>query len=211
MPNNLFIVGAGGFGREVYYWAKDINCKGARWNDIKFLDYDNSALDLYNMSHLLLGSEDDYSFTADDYVVCAVADPLRKLQIYSKLNRRGVNITSLIHPTVVLGGNNRIGKGVILCPGVVITTNVIINDYVSINCLTSVGHDVVIGIGSTINGHCDITGNVSIEEGVFIGSSASILPGATVGRYSIVGAGSLVLNKVKENTTVFGVPSKRIE
>jgi len=45
---------------------------------------------------------------------------------------------------------------------------------------------------------------------VFMGSHASVLPGAVVGDYARVGAGSVVLRKVRPYTTVMGVPAQEI-
>ena len=41
---NLIIIGAGGCGREVLQWAKDINEKGKQWNIKGFIDDDINAL-----------------------------------------------------------------------------------------------------------------------------------------------------------------------
>ncbi len=210
MNKRLLIIGAGGFGREVYQWAKHVNLDNGQWDEILFLDKDQNALDDFNMSHLLIGFEDEFEFTERDFVVCAIGEPVVKGNVYNKMLSRGVKIANLIHPTVVIGDNVQLGNGLILCPGVVITTNVFIGNYVIINCLSGVGHDVVISDGCTINGNCDITGKVSLGCGVFVGSGATVLPGIAVGDHSIIGAGSVVVNTVKPNTTVFGNPAKRI-
>lgn len=49
-----------------------------------------------------------------------------------------------------------------------------------------------------------------IHEKVFIDSKATILPQKEIEQNSIIGAGSVVIRKVKSNTTVFGNPAKRI-
>ncbi|MHC4504810.1 MAG: transferase, partial [Planctomycetota bacterium] len=58
--------------------------------------------------------------------------------------------------------------------------------------------------------HVDINGGAVLEEGVFVGSHGVVLPGAHVGAWARVGAGSVVLRNVPPDTTVFGVPSKPI-
>ena len=49
---------------------------------------------------------------------------------------------------------------------------------------------------------------VNIGENVWIGSSATILPGVTIGDNSIIAAGAVVTKDVPENTVVAGVPAK---
>lgn len=51
---------------------------------------------------------------------------------------------------------------------------------------------------------------ITIEDGVWIGASVTILGGVTVGSGSIIGAGSLVITDVPPNTIVAGVPAKVI-
>jgi serine O-acetyltransferase len=50
-----------------------------------------------------------------------------------------------------------------------------------------------------------------IEEGVSIYASSTILGNVNVGRNSIIAAGSLVLDDVAENSTVAGIPAKKIK
>ncbi len=50
-----------------------------------------------------------------------------------------------------------------------------------------------------------------IEEGVSIYASSTILGNVNVGSNSIVAAGSLVLDDVAENSTVAGIPAKKIK
>lgn len=49
---------------------------------------------------------------------------------------------------------------------------------------------------------------VTIGQNVWIGSSATILPGGTIGDNSIVAAGAVATKDVPENTLVAEVPAK---
>jgi acetyltransferase-like isoleucine patch superfamily enzyme len=50
--------------------------------------------------------------------------------------------------------------------------------------------------------------DVHIEENAWIGANAVILPGITIGKNSIVGAGSVVTHNVPDNTVVVGNPAR---
>lgn len=49
---------------------------------------------------------------------------------------------------------------------------------------------------------------VRIKSGAYIGTGATILPGVTIGRESVVGAGAVVRKDVPAGTMVAGVPAR---
>lgn len=51
-------------------------------------------------------------------------------------------------------------------------------------------------------------GNVNIEDNVYIGSNAIILPGVTIGRNSIIGANAVVTKDIPEGVVAVGNPAK---
>ncbi|WP_160035595.1 DapH/DapD/GlmU-related protein [Paenibacillus sp. An7] len=52
---------------------------------------------------------------------------------------------------------------------------------------------------------------VVIGQNVWVGSSATILPGVTIGDHAVVAAGAVVTKDVPNNTVVAGVPAKVIK
>ena len=52
---------------------------------------------------------------------------------------------------------------------------------------------------------------VVVEDGAYIGTSAIILPGVTIGRGSVVSAGSVVTRDVPPNSLAAGVPAKVVK
>ena len=54
------------------------------------------------------------------------------------------------------------------------------------------------------------TNSVKIEDDVWIGANAVVLPGVTVGRHSVVAAGAVVTRDVPPGTVVAGIPAKVI-
>lgn len=70
-------------------------------------------------------------------------------------------------------------------------------------CFETVSHNLI----EKTTTHKDIT----IGERVWIGSSAIILPGVTIGNDTIIGAGSVVTKSFGPNLTIAGVPAKQIK
>lgn len=205
----LYIVGAGGFGREVACWASDFCRAHNDWELVGFLDDKLDALAHYPSNLSVVGTLDGQQFGPQDRVFIAICEPRVKMQIVEKFAGR-VEFATIIHPTATIGSHCQIGVGCILCPNVVLSTNITIGDHVHLNLKSTVGHDATIGSFSTLNSHVDITGGATIEEGVFMGSHATVLPKARVGRFARIGAGSVVLRSVPADETVMGVPAQKV-
>ncbi|KLK96871.1 phosphonate metabolim protein, transferase hexapeptide repeat family [Lactococcus lactis subsp. lactis] len=52
--------------------------------------------------------------------------------------------------------------------------------------------------------------SITVEDNVWIGGSATILPGVTIGKNSIIAAGAVVTKDVAANTIVGGNPAQLI-
>ena len=52
---------------------------------------------------------------------------------------------------------------------------------------------------------------IHIKKGAWIGAGASILPGVTIGKYAIVGAGAIVTKDVGDYEVAVGVPAKVVK
>lgn len=206
----LYILGAGGFGREVHSWLTDWCSINKDWEISGFIDDNISALDGFSGLPPVFCKTTDYQQSEGSFVVCALGNPQIKKRVVESLLARGVNFLTLQHPSAVIGQRVELGTGVVICPGTILTTDICIGDFVTINAASTIGHDVSIGDYSTLSGHCDVTGGATLGECVFMGSHATVLPKTHVGSNACVGAGSVALRKVEPGSTVFGVPAKRI-
>lgn len=74
----LFIIGAGGFGRELLQWVKDINKIEATWDVQGFIDDDLNALDGVECDYPVVGKLSDCQPKKDEYYALAIANPATK-------------------------------------------------------------------------------------------------------------------------------------
>lgn len=88
--------------------------------------------------------------------------------------------------------------------GVAIGDDVLIASHVVITSLTHDKH-------ATRYRDSLLRAPVTIEDNVWIGAGAIILPGVTLGRGAIVGAGAVVTRDVPSGAVVCGVPARAIE
>lgn len=205
----LIIVGAGGFGRELLQWVKDINKVEYKWIIKGFIDDNINALDNYECDYKVIGRIEEWKPKENEVFACAVANPKIKEKVVKKLKLRGANFESIIHPRASLGDFNKIGEGVIMYPGARLTVNINIGDFVTL-LSSGVGHDVIIGDYSTISSYCGINGNVQIGKKVFIGSNVVIVPSRKIGDDVFIGAGSVVISNIKPSIKVLGNPAKKL-
>lgn len=206
----LVIVGAGGFGREVFALVQDLNRVEPRWQVLGFLD---DALDkLAGLPYYggVLGPIESYRELGCPWAICAVGDPRVRKAVVGRLDAMQACWATLGHPTAVRHDTSTIGEGCVLCHGAWVSVDTRIGRHVHMNCMTTVGHDAHLGDFCTLSPHADICGAAVLETGVFLGSHASVLPKAHVGAWARVGGGSVVLRNVAPNTTVFGVPTKQV-
>ncbi len=203
----LYIIGAGGFGREAYAWARQHPDCGSQWELAGFLDDNPAALrEFGDFAPIvpLVGHRP----MADTLYLNGLALPELKQRFLPPLVAAGAQFLSFVHPTAKVGDRVTLGRGVVLCPGAIVTSDATLGDFVVLNLRATVGHDAVVGAWTTASAHCDVTGFVKIGEGVFMGSRASIIPGRQVGDGAKLGAGSVVFANVAPGVTVFGNPAR---
>ncbi|MDZ5000819.1 transferase, partial [Clostridium perfringens] len=134
-----------------------------------------------------------------------------KAKLANRCEEIGLKPATLIHPNVELGNFNEIGIGNIICAGNVITVNVKTGKYVTINLSCTIGHDVILKDYITVYPSVSISGNCDIGERVEIGTRTAIIQWLTIGKGSILGAGSVVVKNIPKCCTAVGVPAKPIK
>ena len=210
---DIAIFGVGGFGREVLALIQDINRIEPQWNIVGFFD-DGYEKGLMINGYPTLGKVEDLNkWETEIAVAISIGSPVIKKKILDNIHNPKVSYPTLIHPTVWIGDRNyvEIGKGCIFCAGVMITTNIAIRDFVILNLQCTVGHDSVINDYAAFMPSVNISGEVNIGEGVYVGTGAKIINQLEIGNYTIVGAGAVVSKTLPAHCTAVGVPAKPIK
>lgn len=207
--HNLIIIGAGGMGRTLYDIARECLGYGKDFEIAGFLDDDPTALDDYQGYPPILGKIGDYIPQEYDVFASSIGGDSRRKCIESLLSK-GAFFLNLIHSSARIGSNVSLGKGNVLGAFTTLGADCSVGDYNMIQSYTVVGHDVKIGNFNRIDTHVTCVGGIKIGDETTIHTSAVINHRVSVGNGAKVGACSFVIRKVKEGTTVFGVPAKRI-
>lgn len=207
----IVIIGAGGFAKEVAWLVEEINSINNQWELIGFIDENPDNRGKVLNGYPVLGDFSSISATEDIYTVCAVGNPVSKQKLVQKARETGLKFTNLVHPGALLSKHIEMGEGNIICAGCIISTNITIGNHVAFNPGSAVGHDSFIGDYSTILWSVNISGNCTIRDGCDIGTNATVIQGLTIGSWSVIGAGAVVVRDVPPNCTAVGVPAKPIK
>lgn len=212
MPR-LFIVGAGGFGREVHEYARDA---GAAWGGepftiAGFLDDRADALAGHgDVGATIVGGIGDARPTANDRYVLAVGDPRLRARLATLLGERGARFVSIVHPRAWVARESVLGPGTVIGPLSYVGPGARLGEHVLVNPQVAVAHDVTAGRCAVFSPMCAANGAVVLGDGAFLGTHATVLPGRTVGAWAYVGAGALVNRDVEPGAKVVGVPARVI-
>lgn len=142
-----------------------------------------------------------------DFFVAIGSGPVRK-RIFNKLEEKGKNIPTLIHPSAVIAESANIGYGSVVTAGTIINPDVRIGKGCIVNTGSSVDHDCIIGEFNHIAVGSHIAGSVVTGECVWVGAGATVINNINVCNNVLVGAGAVVVKDIKEEGTYIGVPAK---
>jgi len=207
---NLVIIGARGYGREIYNLALKCREHGNAWVVKGFLDDKASALDGFANYPPILDSVENYVPVAGDVFICALGSVHYKRKYVAMINEKGGVFISLVHPDANVGINVVKGHGVIIGSHCFISNDVTLGNFVTIQPNVVIGHDVEISDWCHINPLTFVGGFCKIREAATVNAGAKLSDRITIGAESIVGIGSVVIRNVKPGTTVFGSPAREI-
>jgi sugar O-acyltransferase (sialic acid O-acetyltransferase NeuD family) len=212
MKEKVAIIGAGGFGREVLDIFEACNNQRNAWNILGFVD-DNPQIQGQRIrGYPVLGGIAWFSKPEAKEVkaVVAVGDNTVRKKIAEKAAKYGAKFCNIIHPSVIMTPHVKLGKGIIIAAGCIFTNEIQIENHVIINLDVTVGHDTLIENFVNLNPGVHINGTNKILEGAYVGSGVVTTQKISIGKWSIVGAGAVVVNDIPEKVVAVGVPAKPI-
>ncbi|WP_131769477.1 acetyltransferase [Candidatus Protofrankia californiensis] len=203
----LLLVGAGGFARET---AQAVLAAG-RYRLIGFTD-DNPARHGTEVDGLpVIGGTDVVGGMPDVAVILCPGSGAIRAKLAARLAAGGIGpdrFATVVHPSVHLPPSCTLGHGSVLLAGVTLTTSVTVGNHVSVMPNTVLTHDDVVADFATICGSVSLAGRVHVGAGAYLGQGALVRENLTVGAWSTLGMGAVVLTDVPEAEVWVGNPAR---
>lgn len=209
----IAIFGAGGFGREVKTIIDKINeVRPKSYNFIGFFDDGVEKGKIVNGFPVIGGINELNEVKEQLSIVISIGDPKIKSIILKKITSNKIDFPRIIHPNASISNDEvEVGEGTIICENTIITCNIKIGSFVILNLSCTVGHDTVIDNFCAFMPSVNISGEVHIKEGVYVGTGAKIINLLEIGKNTIVGAGAVVSKSLPAKCTAVGIPAKPIK
>lgn len=213
MKKDYYIIGSGGFAKEVYFLSEEVLGETGRFQG--FIDYkpERSVIEVRGREEKVMDEDFFLKNMAPDLEISlfmGIGDP----QLVQKLAKRfkDYDFPNLIHPGFI--GDKRsiqFGRGNIITAGCIFTVDISIGSFNIFNLNTSVGHDTVIGDCNVFNPSCNISGQVKIGSRNMFGVNSTVLQKLEIRNDNVVGGSSLANKPVDDRNVIVGVPAKKLK
>jgi len=211
MKKKIAIVGAGDLGQLIAYHAH----ASGTYSVAGYYD-DTIPKGTEVEGHIVLGMLKDieagHRGSLYDGIIIGIGYKHLKLrgQLFDGLYG-SVPFLSVMHKSLVTGGNNLIGDGVLILPGCVLDKGVSIANNVVLNTGCVVAHDSAVAEHSFLGPGVNAAGFVKIGKRCFIGINSTIIDNINIVNDVRTGGGAVIVDNISEPGLYVGSPAKKIK
>ncbi|STO07245.1 acetyltransferase [Exiguobacterium aurantiacum] len=203
----LLIIGASGHGKVVANIAHDCG----DWNEISFLDDDLNKVGSSLIGFNIIDTTANLELYIDDYeFVVGIGDAYVREEVTHKLLEMGAYLSTLIHPSAVIGLDVKIDQGTVLMPMCVVNSSSTIGLGCIINTGSTVDHDCELGAFVHVSPGSTIAGTVKIGSRTWIGTGARIINNLSVFQDCTIAAGAVVVKSINSPGLYIGIPAREV-
>jgi sugar O-acyltransferase (sialic acid O-acetyltransferase NeuD family) len=206
---NIVLIGGG---NQAHYTIDIIN-KEKKYNIVGIID---SIHDIGSdrFGYKILGRQEDIVRLVDQYDieggVISIGDNWVRYYVFEQIKKQLPNFrfVNAIHPSVVIGDNVELGKGIVMMAGCIINPKSKIGDFTFFATGAQIDHDCDIKNYSSISAGSITGGYVTLGEFSAITLGVTVIDRLKIGKNTVIGAGSLVLKNIPDNVLVYGNPAR---
>lgn len=210
---HLLIIGARGWGREIY--ASIINSSEYKMGkiDIKgFLDSDSKAFEgLRGVYPPIISSPEEYKIQKDDIFFVALGEPSWRKHYAEMFEAKGAHFHTIVCDGAYINPTAKIGEGSFIAAWTTVSDNVTIGKHVMIHGFSTIGHNAMIDDYASLEAYVFIGGLSKIGKESVMHIRSSLTRNKSIGSQVEVGANSVVMRNAEDGIHLFGNPAKKIE
>lgn len=204
----LFIIGNGGFAREVLCLVHDLfpTLSLSKW--VRFAVPDDKLNENHTMNIPLVPES---KIGNGSQAVIAIGNPARREKVAKKI-KTAFNVTfpTLVHPSATLSPWVTLSEGGIVSAGTIFTCNISVGPHSYFNLNSTISHDCKIGSYFTASSGVNISGNCTIGDRVYFGANSACRQGLCISSDIVIGMGGVVVKNLNSAGTYIGTPAKRM-
>ncbi len=212
---NIFIIGSGGFAKEVLFLIEEINRNSdLQYNFLGFIDTSTEKFKKVGGKEYPIVEESEF-INNKSFRGCSIAIGIGNPKIVKKIitlfqgTEIKLDFPNLIHHSVVGDWKSiSMGNGNIFTAHCSLTVDIAIGSFNIFNLNTTIGHDTSIGDFNIFNPGVNVSGGVKIGDGNLLGTNSTILQNLTMGDNSVIGGTALLTKSLESNLVAVGVPAK---
>lgn len=172
-----------------------------------FLRHGSHKGDLGELSHLEIGSDDDYQPQPSDAFVVGIGDNAIRLEAYQALKERDATFINLVSPWAYMAADVQMGEANIITIGCHISNCVSMGNCNYFNGEVRIGHHTQIGDSNFFAPRSMILGNARIGNGNSLGPLAIIMEHAHMGSRNKLAPAAVLYKGCRDNCLMAGNPA----
>lgn len=201
---DLFIVGAGGFGREAIWTVERINqwASEPEWNILGYADDNPKWKKGDNFEgYPILGTVEEASKDHPGAsVFVAIGNNVKRADLYRRL--RGHDFPAIIDPKAQISPTTEYKHGTYIAAGAVVQVGSELGKFTLLGSNSVVSHDAVLGDFVNLGASSVIASGVKVGNGVSFFSNCSTMPAVTIGEGATISCGTAIREDVKPGASL---------
>jgi sugar O-acyltransferase (sialic acid O-acetyltransferase NeuD family) len=208
---NIIVVGSAGHAKV----AMDIIEREGKYRIVGLIDAFKKSGET-SFDYTILGKEEDLPELSKKHnlggCLIAVGDNWKRHLVVEKLKNivPKIPFISAVHPSTQIARNAAIGDGTVIMAGAIVNSDTRIGRFCIINTNASIDHDCIMEDFSSLAPGVTVGGSVKIGAFTAISLGVNVIHRRQIGKHTVVGSGSVVINDVPAYSVAYGFPAKVI-
>jgi sugar O-acyltransferase (sialic acid O-acetyltransferase NeuD family) len=208
---NIVLIGGG---NQAHYTI-DIIEKEGKYNIVGIIDSIHDV-DSDRFGYKIIGRQENISQIIKEYDVeggvISIGDNWSRYYVYNQIKELAPDLefVNAIHPSIVIGNNVTLGKGIVAMAGCIFNPKSFIGNFTFFATGAQVEHDNYIDDFSSISAGSITGGYVKLGKYSAVTLGVTIMDRVEIGENTVIGSGSLVTKSFPSDVLAYGNPAKII-